>query len=126
MGGESIDSPPFFCQFGSKCRIWGGSLISRFSQASRKIRNTWLAGEIRCGKCGYTFKRPATSLGMNISVVPSEPTTKVVRDAAHSVKMSLNSLFSLLREKSSGSSSYFGGDGKSILRLPPIRWSLHR
>ena len=76
---------------------------------------------------GMLSKRPITPPAMNTCAVPNGLTTRAVRGAAHSARMSLNSSSSPLWEKSSGSSSCFGAAReKSIPRLPPIRWSLHR
>ena len=66
------------------------------------------AGKSNVGNAGTHLKRPITPLAMNTSAVPSGPTTRVVRGAAHSARMSLNSSFSQLWEKSSGSSNCFG------------------
>ena len=99
-------------------------------QNGRKARNTWLAGKIKCGKCGYALKTTHNPSGyeyLRCSNVPSGPTTRAVRGAVLSARRSLSSSFLPLWEKSSGSSSYCGAARKrQTRRLPPIRWSLHR
>ena len=99
-------------------------------QNGRKARNTWLAGKIKCGKCGYALKTTHNPSGyeyLRCSNVPSGPTTRAVRGAVLSARRSLSSSFLQLWEKSSGSSSYCGAARKrQTRRLPPIRWSLHR
>ncbi|WP_459785287.1 recombinase zinc ribbon domain-containing protein [Blautia stercoris] len=99
-------------------------------QNGRKARNTWLAGKIKCGKCGYALKTTHNPSGyeyLRCSNVPSGPTTRAVRGAILSARRSLSSSFLPLWEKSSGSSSYCGAARKrQTRRLPPIRWSLHK
>ena len=51
-------------------------------QNGRKARNTWLAGKIKCGKCGYALKtthNPSSYEYLRCSNVPSGPTTRAVR-----------------------------------------------
>ena len=85
------------------------------------------AGKSNVGNAGMLSKRPITPPAMNTCAVPNGLTTRAVRGAVHSARMSLNSSSSPLWEKSSGSSSYsVAAREKLIPRLLPIRWSLHR
>lgn len=96
-------------------------------QNGRKARNTWLAGKSNAENVGMLSKPPKILPAMNTSAVPSGLTTKAVRGAALSARMSLNNSFSQLWEKSSGISSYCGAARKKLTRSSqPIRWSLHR
>ena len=40
-----------------------GTTTNTTFQNHRKARNTWLAGKIKCGKCGYALKMPLNSAG---------------------------------------------------------------
>ena len=80
-----------------------------------------LVGKSNVGNAGMLSKRPITPPAMNTCAVPNGLTTRAVRGAAHSARMSLNSSSSPLWEKSSGSSSCCGAARKRPTRCLPVR-----
>ena len=76
-------------------------------QQGRKPKNTWLAGKIKCGHCGYALK--ATH-------VPNRRKTKAVRAAGKSAKKNLSNSFSRPCRRSSKTFRYSTAGRKKSIR----------
>ena len=85
-------------------------------QQGRKPKNTWLAGKIKCGHCGYALKATMYQTAPAISAVPNGRKTKAVRAAGKSAKKNLSNSFSRPCRKSSKIFRYSTAGRKKSIR----------
>jgi len=60
-------------------------MANKTFQGGRKAKNTWLAGKVKCGRCGYALMSVGNPQAFSISAAPSGPTVKAVTAAGRSV-----------------------------------------
>ena len=96
-------------------------------QNGRKARNTWLAGKIKCGKCGYALKTTHNPSGYEYLRCSKRADHKGCPGCGTLRKTEFEQfIFTAMGEKFREFKLLRGGEEKPTRRLPPIRWSLHR